>query len=283
MSIAAPGPVTWPTATVGAMTKVAWVTGGSRGMGADTALQLAEAGYDVALTARDQGRLDAVAEQIEDLGRQALPLATDLTDRAAVEAFATAAVERFGRCDVVCNIAIYQGPGAFELFRDTTPDQFATTYEADVIAPVVLIQRALPLMVEQGGGTIVNMSSSSVFLEPQGTVKENGWSLAYVAAKAGIDQFASILNVELGDQNIRAYNVEPGFVAYGDDLAEKLVKYPGMPVAPPESIGPAIQWLVEGGEAAERLRSKRINLPSLTFKQCLLADWDGPGTIYPRP
>jgi NAD(P)-dependent dehydrogenase (short-subunit alcohol dehydrogenase family) len=251
-------------------------------MGADTAVQLARAGYDVALTARDQARLDAVAKEIEALGREALAMATDLTDRAAVAAFADAAVDRFGRCDVVCNIAIYQGPGAFELFADTTPDQFATTYEADVIAPVVLIQRALPLMLEQGGGTVVNMSSSSVFMEPQGTVKENGWSLAYVAAKAGIDQFASILNVELADQGIRAFNVEPGFVAYGDDLARALAKYPGMPVAPPESIGPAIQWLVDGGEAAERLRSKRINLPSLTHKQGLLAGWDGPGTAYPK-
>jgi NAD(P)-dependent dehydrogenase (short-subunit alcohol dehydrogenase family) len=252
-------------------------------MGADTALQLARAGYDVALTARDQARLDAVAAQVEALGRQALPMASDLADRATTAAFADAALDRFGRCDVLCNIAIYQGPGAFELFLDTTPDDFATTYEADVVAPVVLCQKAIPGMLERGAGTILNMSSSSVFLDPPGTVKENGWSLAYVSAKAGIDQFASILNVELGDRGVRAFNVEPGFVAYGDDLARALAKYPGMPVAPPESIGPAIVWLVEAGEAAERLRSKRINLPSLTFKQGLLDGWDGPGTAYPKP
>lgn len=263
------------------MTKVAWVTGGSRGMGADTALRLARAGYDVVLTARDQARLDVVAAEIEAVGQQALPLATDLADRAAVAAFADAAVERFGRCDVVCNIAIHQGPGAFELFLDTTPDDFAVAYEVDVIAPVVLCQRAIPLMLAQGGGTIVNMSSSSVYLDPPGTVKDNGWGLAYVAAKAGIDQFASILNVELGSQGIRAFNVEPGFVAYGDELARALEKYPGMPVSPPESIGPAIVWLVEAGENAERLRSKRVNLPGLTHKQGLLEGWGGPGSMYP--
>ena len=263
------------------MTKVAWVTGGSRGMGADTAIQLAQAGYDVALTARDQARLDGVAKQIAALGREALPFAADLTDRGAVMAFADAAVERFGRCDVLCNIAIYQGQGAFELFLDTTPDDFAVTYAADVIAPVVLCQRAIPLMVADGGGTIVNMSSSSVFLDPPGTVKDSGWSLAYVAAKAGIDQFASILNVELGAEGIRAFNVEPGFVAYGEELARMLDKYPGMPVSPPESIGPAILWLVEAGDAAERLRSKRINLPGLTHKQGLLEGWGGPGSAYP--
>jgi NAD(P)-dependent dehydrogenase (short-subunit alcohol dehydrogenase family) len=249
-------------------------------MGADTAIHLAKAGYDVAITARDQARLDGVAKEIEALGRQALPFATDLTDRGAVAAFADVAVERFGRCDVVCNIAIYQGQGAFELFLDTAPDDFAVTYEADVIAPVVLCQRAIPLMVAEGGGTIVNMSSSSVFLDPPGTVKENGWSLAYVAAKAGIDQFASILNIELGPRGIRAFNVEPGFVAYDEDLVETLAKYPGVPVSPPESIGPAIVWLIESGQS-DRLLSKRVNLPGLTHKHGLLQDWDGPGSTYP--
>ncbi|HEY6533788.1 MAG TPA: SDR family oxidoreductase [Acidimicrobiales bacterium] len=262
------------------MTKVAWVTGGSRGMGADTALRLARSGYDVALTARDQGRLDGVAKEIEAVGQQALPFAADLTDRGSVAAFADAAIERFGRCDVLCNIAIHQGQGAFELFLDTTPDDFAVTYEVDVVAPVILCQRAIPLMVAEGGGTIVNMSSSSVFLDPPGTVKDSGWSLAYVAAKAGIDQFASVLNVELGAQGIRAFNVEPGFVAYGEELVRTLAKYPGMPVSPPESIGPAILWLIESGQS-DRLMSKRVNLPGLTHKQGLLEGWDGPGSVYP--
>ena len=118
-----------------------------------------------------------------------------------------------------------------------------------MISPAYLCQRAIPLMLEQGGGTIVNMSSSSVVREPPGNVHQNGWSLAYVAAKAGIDRFASILNVELGGRGIRAFNFEPGFVAYEDVLAEKLAKYPGVPVSPPEAIGPAIVWLVQSPDA----------------------------------
>ena len=258
---------------------VAWVTGASRGMGADTALRLAGAGYDIALTARDQAKLNAVAGDIENLGVRALAVAADLTDRGSVGAFAAAAQDRFGRCDVLCNIGIYQGDGGRQLFMDTPLDEFAISFEADVIAAALLCQQAIPSMLANGAGTIVNMSSSSVVLEPPGTVHENGWSLAYAGAKAALDRFASILNVELGDQGIRAFNVEPGFVAYGERLEAMLQKYPGMPVSPPESIGPAIVWLVQSPEAA-RLRNKRVYLPGLTHKHHLLDGWEGPGTAF---
>jgi 3-oxoacyl-[acyl-carrier protein] reductase len=259
---------------------VAWVTGASRGMGADTAIQLAATGYDVALTARDQSRLDGVAGKIQALGGRALALRSDLSDRASVAAFADAADARFGRCDVLCNIGVYQGSGGRQLFLDTALDELAISFEADVVAAALLCQRAIPSMVANGGGTIVNMSSSVVFLEPPGSVHDNGWSLAYAAAKAGIDQFARLLNVELGASGIRAFNVEPGFVAYGEDFAAALEKYPGVPVSPPEAIGRAIVWLVQSA-AADRLLTKRVNLPGLTHKEGLLPGWSGPGTAFP--
>ena len=109
---------------------------------------------------------------------------------------------------------------------DTELDELVGTFEADVVAAVLLCQRAIPSMLATGAGTIVNMSSSSVFLDPPGTVHDNGWSFAYVSAKAGIDQLAGILNVELGTRGIRAFNVEPGFVAYGDTLDELLAQVP---------------------------------------------------------
>jgi 3-oxoacyl-[acyl-carrier protein] reductase len=206
---------------------VAWVTGASRGMGADTAVQLARAGYDLAITARDRQRLEHVAGEVEAEGGRALVHPLDLTDRPAVLRFAEAALAEFGRCDVVCNIAVYQAAGAFQLVMDTDPDEMILSYEADVVAPTLLCQRAIESMLEHGGGTIVNMSSSSVFLEPIGTVKDNGWSFGYVAAKAGIDQLASMLNIELGERGIRAFTVEPGFVAYGDEFEETLGLLPG--------------------------------------------------------
>ena len=248
-------------------------------MGADTAVRLAEAGFAVALTARDQDALDKVARKIETFGVEAFPYAADLTDRAAVAEFAEGALERFGRCDVLCNIGIYQAPAANQLFMDTDLSEFALSFEADVIAAALLCQRAIPSM-KINGGTIINMSSMVVVLEPTGTVQENGWPFAYSAAKAGIDRLAGILNAELGGEGVRAFSVEPGYVLYGPELEAQLRKYPGLQVSPPEVIGPAIVWLVRSPDA-DRLLTKRVNLPGVTQKYNLLPGWGGPGTSCP--
>lgn len=250
-------------------------------MGRNTAIELGRAGFDVALTARDQRLLDEVASEIEDAGGTTFTSVADLTDRRSVVRFAEAASERFGRCDVVCNIGVYQGPGGRRLFLDTPADELSISFEADVVAPAVLCQRAISLMLEEGGGgTVINMSSSSVVMDPPGTVDENGWSFAYVSAKAGLDRLATIINIELGRAGIRAFTVEPGFVAYGERLRAMLEKYPGMPVSPPEAIGPAVAWLLESPDATPLL-AKRVNLPGLTHKLHLLDGWHGPGSVYP--
>jgi NAD(P)-dependent dehydrogenase (short-subunit alcohol dehydrogenase family) len=248
-------------------------------MGADIAVQFARAGYDLAITARDRSRLEGVASEIEAEGGRALVHPSDLTDRSTVIGFADAALQEFGRVDVVVNNGVYQADGAFQLVMDTEPDEMIKSFEADVVSPTILAQRAIEAMIDRGGCTVVNMSSSSVFLEPQGTVHDNGWSYGYVAAKAGIDQMAGMINVELGDRGIRAFTVEPGFVAYGERFAMSLEKYPGRPVSPPDCIGPAIVWLVTDPDATRLLR-KRVSLPDLTHKRGLLAGWDGPGSPF---
>jgi len=267
-------------------------------MGAATAVALAEAGYDVAIAARTLSTsarpaeeyatswprslgstLELVASRVEAAGGTALPVVMDLTDRASVAAAADAVLDHFGRCDVLCNIGVYQGRGSAELFLDTPLDAFAKHLEADVMAPAVLCQRLLPGMVDRGAGTIVNMSSYVVASDPPGTVHENGWTLAYAAAKAGIDRFASVLNVELRDAGVNVYTVEPGFVAYGEALTQALAKFPDSPVTPPEAIGAAIAWLVRSPDAT-RLLSKRIHLPALAQRHGLVPGWQGPGTPF---
>jgi NAD(P)-dependent dehydrogenase (short-subunit alcohol dehydrogenase family) len=239
--------------------KVAWVTGASRGMGADTALRLAEVGYDVALTARDQNRLEAVASEVEAFGQRALPFASDLTELSSISAFADAAKAWGGRCDLLCNIGVYQGPGSRQLLLDMPIEELSLTLEADVVAPALLCQRAIPSMISNGAGFIVNMSSAVVFLDPRGTIADDGgWALSYAAGKAGIDQFAKLINAELGPAGVRAYTVEPGFVAYGEDFQDRLNDQQGAPVSPAEVIGPAIAWLVSAPDAT-RLLSKRVH------------------------
>jgi NAD(P)-dependent dehydrogenase (short-subunit alcohol dehydrogenase family) len=125
------------------------------------------------------------------------------------------------------------------------------------------------------------MSSAVVFLDPRGTIEDDGgWSLSYAAGKAGIDQFAKLINAEHGSAGIRAYTVEPGFTAYGDDFRSRLRDGERVPVSPAEAIGPAIAWLITSSDA-ERLTSKRVHLPSITDKYRLLEGWDGPGSSYP--
>jgi hypothetical protein len=79
----------------------------------------------------------------------------------------------------------------------------------------------------------------------------------------------------------RVFNVEPGYVAYGERYEESRRRYPGVPVSPPEAIGPAIVWLLTSPNA-ERLRAKRINLPGIMARHGLLSGWDGPGSTFER-
>jgi len=160
-------------------------------------------------------------------------------------------------------------------------EELALSLEADVVAPVLLCQRAIPSMVAAGEGVIVNMSSAVVYLSPWGTIKDDrGWSLSYAAGKAGIDQVGKLINAELGPVGIRAFTVEPGYVAYGEGFRNRLSPDEKVPVSPAEAIGAAIAWLVRAPEAT-RLLSKRIHLPSITDKYRLLPDWNGPGSPYP--
>ena len=84
---------------------------------------------------------------------------------------------------------------------------------------------------------------------------------AIVHLDGGGDVKTSIVNVELGSRGIRAVNVEPGFVAYGERLESMLAKYPGAPVSPPEAIGTAIVWLVQSPDA-DRTQYPRASSPA---------------------
>ena len=103
--------------------------------------------------------IDEVADEVTAAGGRALAVASDLTDRESIAAFADAALTEFGRCDVVCNIGIYQGPGGRQLVMDTELDELLVSFEADVVAPVLLVRRALPSMLATGDGTVCDARS----------------------------------------------------------------------------------------------------------------------------
>ena len=126
--------------------RVAVVTGAGRGIGAASAIALAEAGANVVVSSRTASQLDDVAAQIERAGRQALVVPADLSDLDKVAQLATAAHERFGRLDVVINNVGGTIPNAF---LDTTTDYLEEAFHFNVATAHALCRAAVPLMLER--------------------------------------------------------------------------------------------------------------------------------------
>jgi NAD(P)-dependent dehydrogenase (short-subunit alcohol dehydrogenase family) len=269
----------------------AMVTGATRGIGKATALALARSGWDVALTGRTvregegrdtsdtgggrplPGSLEATAGSVRELGRRALPLVADLRDLESVRAAAATAVVEWGGVDLVVNNAVDTGPGSMVPVVELTVDQLGNKLLANVVAQMATIKELLPGMLERGGGTIVDVSSHVAVADPPGPVGKGGWGLAYAASKAAFHRFAPLLAIELGQEGIRAYNVDPGYVeterqqvnAEALGLADR---YRG---APPSVPAAAIAWLADHPEALDNggtLRAQKVAL-----ERGLHADW----------
>jgi 7-alpha-hydroxysteroid dehydrogenase len=181
---------------------VAVVTGAGRGIGAATAVALAEAGADVVISARTEADLDEVAEVVTATGRRALPVAADLSDVDAVAALASRAHGEFGRLDVVVNNlgGTYPRP-----LLDTTTSFLEEAFRFNVATAHALTKAAAPLLLEAGGGSVVNVSSI------MGRVSGRGF-LAYGTAKAALAHLTRLSAYDLAPR-IRVNAVAVGSVA----------------------------------------------------------------------
>lgn len=271
---------------------VALVTGASRGIGRASALALADAGFDVAFTARTakegegrddsdsgggvaiEGSLERTAGEVEARGARALPLVADLTDFASLERAVTAVGERWQRLDVLVLNAVHTGAGSMLRITDTPIELLETKLRANTLAQVVLVKAALPLMRARGGGRIVAVTSYSATHDPTAPVGEGGWGYAYAASKAAFHRLAGHLAVELRDEGIVAVNVDPGHV-----MTERMQanaarlglagKYRG---APPSAPAAAIAWLASAPEAAS-LNGQTVDGLKLALQHGLHEDW----------
>lgn len=180
--------------------KVALVTGASSGIGAATALELARAGATVALSARRADRLAGLVAQIEALGGKALALAGDM----AVEAEAIRAVEdtvaQLGSIDILINSAGIMQAGGVE---GADLAEFRRVYEINVFGTLYTSAAAVPHMLRQGGGDIVNITSLA---GRKGGAQTNAYSGSKHAANAMTDA----MRQELGNRNIRVSILMPG-------------------------------------------------------------------------
>jgi 7-alpha-hydroxysteroid dehydrogenase len=182
--------------------RVAVVTGAGRGIGAATAVALADAGADVVISARTRSQLDEVAARIDKAGRRAQVVPADLSDLEAVAGLAAAAQDAFGRLDVVVNNVGGTIPNAF---MDTSTDYLEEAFRFNVVTAHALTRAAVPTMLAGGGGTVINISSV------MGRVSGRGY-LAYGTAKAALAHYTRLAARDLAPR-IRVNAIAVGSVA----------------------------------------------------------------------
>lgn len=274
---------------------VAIVTGASRGIGRAGALALAEAGFDVVVSARTvhegegvaepnsvreqvtlavPGSLERTAEEIVERGRRALIVPMDLSDRTSVEALVPTVLEAWGRVDVLYNNAIFRGVGTLDRIADLTIESMTALMVGNFMHQILLIQQVLPHMVERGSGTIINMVSGSARLDPPGPPGEGGWGILYSASKAAFARVAGGINAEYRAAGVTAFNVDPGnVVTEARKAAKPDDEYSsGFGSEPAEATGAVVGWLATD-TGAERFVGKWIFAPKLCSDLGLLPGW----------
>ena len=238
------------------MSKVWFMTGTSKGFGRIWAEAALERGDRVAATAR---RPETLAELPDRYGDRVLPLALDVTDKAAVDAAVAQAHRHFGRLDVVVNNAGY---GLFGTIEEVSEAQARAQIETNLFGALWVTKAALPILREQGAGHIIQVSSI-------GGVNAFPTVGLYHASKWGLEGFSQALAQEVADFGIKVTLVEP--TGYSTDWAgpsavqaERLPVYAGvwerraawaaaMRRGDPEATGPAILELVDAEEPPLRI------------------------------
>ena len=209
--------------------KVVIITGASRGVGKQAALDFARRGANVVLAARTvdadstlPGTIGETLKEVEDLGGQAIAVVTDLAKEEDLKRLVDAAVDRFGGVDILINnAAATTGDIWGKPFSELTRAEWLYQFDVNVHAPFTLTQLCVPIMEKRGGGRIINLSTGSgeVFRkaeEPPKLAAQGSFSLAvpgYYSSKRALDRFGNCMAPEFHAKNIAIIGLHPGLVA----------------------------------------------------------------------
>ncbi len=217
--------------------KTVLITGASRGIGAAAARAFADAGANVALVARSTGDIAEIAGEI---GEKAIAIPCDVSRYAEVQTAIAKTVETFGQLDVLINNAGVVTPIGH--LQDTDPEAWAKTIGINLKGVMHGMHSAMPGMIAQGGGTIINISSGAA----HGPVE--GWT-AYCSSKAAVYMLTRAADKESREKGIRVLGLSPGTVA---TEMQREIKESGInPVSqldwsvhiPPEWPAQALLWM----------------------------------------
>ncbi len=193
--------------------QVAIITGAGRGIGKAIALAYAREGARVALAARSEPDLEEAATAVAELGAEAIAVRTDVTSEMATVRLARRVVERFGRIDVLVNNAGTSGPVG--PLQDNDISEWVDTINVNLTGTFLVCRAVVPVMIEQGGGKIINLSGAGV---------ANAWSnmSAYCSSKAAVVRLTEVLAQELEGKGITVNALGPGSVH--TDMWEKMTE-----------------------------------------------------------
>jgi NADP-dependent 3-hydroxy acid dehydrogenase YdfG len=228
--------------------KVVVITGASSGLGAAAARHLAAEGASVVLAARRTERLQALADEIVESGGEALPVTTDVTERDQVQALVDAAVEEFGRIDVMLNNA---GVMPASRLDKLNVDEWDQMIDVNVKGVLYGIAAALPYMQEQESGHIINVASDAGH-------KVHPTEAVYAATKHAVRALSEGLRQEVKAYGLRTTIISPGAVESelpdtisDEDVAEEIQELYEEHAISADSFARAVAFAIEQPEAVD--------------------------------